>query len=93
MFSLGINVNERQLVSARHATAQPSRVSGGCKVLLYSRRPSSAQVSFVGGFGFGIADVQDVEEVLLELDVLLVMQLIGNVVNVVVLVLFVITLL
>ena len=88
-----MNVNEKQLVSARHAAAQASRVSGGCELLLYSKRPSSAQVSFVGGFGLGVADVQDVEAVLLELDVWLVMQLIGNVVVVVVLVWFVVTLL
>lgn len=81
-----MNVKERQLGSARHATAQSSRVSGGCKVLLYSNRPSSAQVSLVGGFGLGIADVQDVEEVGLELDVLLVRQRVGKVVMVVVLV-------
>lgn len=73
-------------MSARHAIAQPSRVLGGWKVLLYSSRPSFAQVSFEGGFGLGVADVQDVEEIRLEVDVLLVRQLIGNVVMVVVLV-------
>lgn len=77
-----MNVKERQLVFDRHATAQPSRVSGGCKVLAYSRRPSSAQVSFAGGSGFGVADVQDVEFVLLELGTLLARQLIGNLVTV-----------
>ena len=70
-------------MSARHAAAQPSRVSGGCRVLAYSRMPSSAQVSFAGGFGLGVADVQDAEAVLLELDVWLVRQLVGNPVTVV----------
>ncbi len=83
-------MNERQLVSARHAIAQSSRVSGDCKVLLYSSRPSSAQVLFAGGFGLGVAEVQDLREAGLELDVLLVRQLLGNVVTVVVLVCFVI---
>lgn len=81
-----MNVNERQLVSARHATAQPSSVSGGCKVVLYSSRPSSAQVSFAGGFGLGVADVQDVEVVGLRPDGLLARQSIGDFVMAVVLV-------
>ena len=81
-----MNVNERQLGSARHATAQPSSVSGGCGVLLYSRRPSSAHVSFAGGFGLGVADVQSAEEVVVELGCLLEKQLIGKVVVVMVLV-------
>ena len=55
-------------------------------MLLYSRRPSSAQVSFAGGLGLGVADAQDVEEAELEVDVLLVVQLIGNAVMVVVVV-------
>lgn len=75
-----MNVNERQLVFARHADAQPSRVSGGCGVLLYSIRPSSAHVSFAGGYGLGVADVQSAEEVGVELDVMLVRQLIGKIV-------------
>lgn len=79
-------MNDRQLLSARHATAQPSRVSGGRKVLLYSSRPSSTQVSFAGGLGFGVADAQDLEGVGLELDILVVRQLIGHIVMVVVLV-------
>lgn len=86
MLSVSINVNERQVVSVRQATAQPSRVSGGCKVLLYSSRPSSPHVSFAGGFGLGVADVQDVEDVGLELCVVLLKQLIGASVIVVVLV-------
>lgn len=86
-----MNVNERQLGSARQAIAQPSRVSGGCRELLYSSRPSSAQVLFAGGSGLGIADVQDAEEV--ELDFLLVRQPICDVLMVVVLVCFVISLL
>lgn len=59
-------------------------------MLLYSRRPSSAQVSFVGGLGLGVAEVQDVEEVEMEVDALLVVQMIGNAVMVVVVVWFVI---
>ena len=86
MLSLGINVKERQLVSVRHARAQPSRVSAGCTVLAYSKRPSSAQVSFVGGFGLGVADVQVVDEVGVEVDVCVARQLLGRVVMVVVLV-------
>ena len=81
-----MNVNERQLVSARHATAQPSRVVGDCKVLLYSSRPSSAHVLFAGGLGSGVADGQDVEEIGFELEVVLVWQLRANVVVVVVVV-------
>ena len=45
---------------------------GDCKVLLYSSRPSSAHVSFAGGFGLGVADVQDVEGFGVELEVVLV---------------------
>lgn len=86
MPSLGIKVNERQLASARHATAQPSRVVGDCKVLLYSSRPSSAHVSLAGGFGLGVADVHDVEEFGVELEAVLVWQLRANVVIVVVIV-------
>ena len=59
-------------------------------MLLYSRRPSSAQVSFASGLGLGVADVQDVEEVAMEVDALLVVQMIGNAVMVVVVVWFVI---
>ena len=59
-------------------------------MLLYSKRPSSAQVSFAGGLGLGVADVQDVEEVEMEVDALLLVQLIGNAVMVVVVVWFVI---
>ena len=73
-----MNVNERQLESARHAVAQPSRVVGGCGVLLYSSRPSSAHVSSAGGFGLGVADVQSAEEVGVELGFLLGRQLIGK---------------
>ncbi len=83
-----MNVNERQLLSARHAVAQPSRVSGGCGVLLYSSRPSSAQVSFAGGFGFGVADVQLVGDEGLAVDVLLGEQLTGDEVMVLVVVRF-----
>ena len=80
-----MNVNDRQLVSARHATAQPSSVVGGFKELLYSSRPSSAQVTFAGGSGFGVADVQGVEEGAgLELDFLPERQLMGSFVMVVV---------
>ena len=81
-----MNVNERQLASARHAVAQPSRVSGGCGVLLYSSRPSSAHVSFAGGFGLGVADVQSAEEVGVEFGFMLVRQLIGKIVLVMVVV-------
>lgn len=81
-----MNVNERQLVSARHAVAQPSRVSGGCGLLLYSSRPSSAHVSFAGGCGLGIADVQSAEEVGVELGNMLVWQLSGRIVVVMVVV-------
>lgn len=87
-----MNVNERQLLSARHDIAQPSRVSGGCGLLLYSRRPSSAHVSFAGGFGLGVADVQGADEVGVELACLLVKQLVGRVVVVMVLVCFFIVL-
>ena len=59
-------------------------------MLLYSRRPSSAQVSFAGGLGLGVADVQDIEEVEMEVGALLVVQMIGNAVMVVVVVWFVI---
>ena len=83
-----MNVNERQLLSARHAVAQPSRVSGGCGVLLYSRSPSSAQVSFAGGFGFGVADVQLAGDDGLEVDVLLGEQVMGDAVMVLVVVRF-----
>lgn len=55
-------------------------------MLLYSRRPSSAQVSFAGGLGLGVADVQDAEEVEMEVDALLVVQMIGNAVMVAVVV-------
>lgn len=79
-----MNVNERQLGSARHATAQPSRVSDGCGELLYSSRPSSPHVSFAGGFGLGVADVQGAEGVGVELACLLVRQLLGKVVVVMV---------
>ena len=81
-----MNVNERQLVSVRHASAQPSRVSADWTVLAYSKRPSSAQVSFVGGFGLGVADVQVVDELRVEVDVCVARQLLGKVVMVVVLV-------
>ena len=81
-----MNVKERQLVSVRHVSAQPSRVSADCTVLEYSKRPSSAHVSFAGGFGLGVADVQAVDEVRVEVDVCVARQLLGKVVMVVVLV-------
>ena len=59
---------------------------GDCKVLLYSSRPSSAHVSFAGGFGLGVADVHGVVGIGVELEVVLVWQLRGNVVVVVVVV-------
>ena len=88
-----MNVKERQLVSVRHASAHPSRVSADCTVLAYSRSPSSAHVSFVGGFGLGVADVQVVDEVGVEVDVCEARQLLGKVVMVVVLVRFTVILL
>lgn len=77
MLSLGMNVNERQLASVRQATAQLSSVFGDCKVLLYSSRPSSPHVSFAGGLGFGVADMQAGEEVGIELSAVLLRQLIA----------------
>lgn len=50
--------------------------------MLYSSRPSSAQVSFAGGFGLGVANVHDVGEAGLEDEAVLVWQLIGNAVMV-----------
>lgn len=56
MLSLGTNVKDKHSLLLIHAEAQPSRLSGDCKVLLYSSRPSSPQVSFVGGLGFAVAE-------------------------------------
>lgn len=81
-----MNVNERQLISARHARAQSSRVSGDCGVLLYSSRPSSAQVLFARDFELGVADVQAVGKVGCEIDVVRVEQLFWDSVTVVMLV-------
>lgn len=81
-----MNVKERQLVSARHAAAQSPRVSGGCGVVLYSSRPSSAHVLFVGGLGLGVADVQDLEEGGLEPAIVPGWQLVGDTVTLVVVV-------
>lgn len=86
-----MNVNERQLISTRHASAQSSRVSGDCGVLLYSSRPSSAQVSFARESGLGVADVQAVGKVGFEIDVVRVGQLMWDSVTVVMLVCFVVT--
>ena len=83
-----MNVKERQLLSARHASAQPSRVTGDLRVLLISNRPSSAQVLLAGGFGLGVADVQAADEVAVEVEALVVGQLVRNAVTVVVLVCF-----
>ena len=62
-------------MSVRHASAQSSRVRGDCMVLLYSRRPSSAHIAFVGGFGLGVAEGQDVGPVKLGLALALARQL------------------
>ena len=77
MLSLGMNVNERQLGSVRQAIAQLLRVLGDCKVLLYSSRPSCPHISFAGGVGFRVADMQAAEEVEIEVDTALLRQLIG----------------
>lgn len=58
-----MKVKERQLVSVRQASAQPSRVEGGWRVLLISRRPFSAQVLLAGGLGLGVAEAQGGDEV------------------------------
>ena len=57
-------------------------------MLLISSRPFSAQVLLAGGFGLGVADVQAVDEVALEVDAVVVRQLVRNAVTVVVLVCF-----